>query len=49
LSAAEVRRQLITQKGYLEEELPTATAIGYKLNKMGYHPSRVLKSKPKKR
>jgi hypothetical protein len=49
LSAAEVRRQLIAQKGYLEEDLPTATAIGYKLNKMGYHPSRVQKSKPKKR
>lgn len=49
LSAAEVRRQLIAQKGYREEELPTATAIGYKLNQMGYHPSRVLKSKPKKR
>lgn len=49
LSAAEVRRQLIAQKGYLEEDLPTATAIGYKLNKMGYHPNRVQKSKPKKR
>jgi hypothetical protein len=49
LSAAEVRRQLIAQKGYLEEDLPTATAIGYKLNKMGYHPSGVQKSKPKKR
>ncbi len=48
LSAAEVRRQLIAQKVYNEEELPTAKAIGYKLNQMGYHSSRVQKSKPKK-
>jgi len=48
LSAAEVRRQLIVQKGYREGELPTAIAIGYKLNKMGYHPSRVQKIQPKK-
>jgi hypothetical protein len=49
LSAAEGRRQLMAQKGYSDEELPTATALGYKLNKMGYHPSRVQKSKPKKK
>jgi hypothetical protein len=49
LSAAQVRQQLITQKGYSDEELPTATTIGYKLNQMDYHPSRVQKSKPKKK
>jgi hypothetical protein len=48
LSAAEVRRQLIAQKGYSDEELPTATTIGYKLNQMGYHSNRVQKSKQKK-
>ena len=49
LTAAEVRRQLITQKGYTDEELPTATTIGTKLNEMGYYPTKVAKSKPKKR
>ena len=32
LTAAEVRRQLITQKGYSEDELPTVQTIGDKLN-----------------
>jgi hypothetical protein len=49
LSAAEVRRQLIAKKGYREEELPTVVTIGSKLNQLGYHPSRVAKTKPKKR
>lgn len=35
LSAPEVRRQLIAQKGYHEEELPTATTIATKLNQLG--------------
>jgi Rhodopirellula transposase DDE domain len=48
LSAPEVRRQLISQKGYREEELPTATTIATKLNQLGYYPTRVAKSKPKK-
>jgi hypothetical protein len=49
LTAAEVRRQLIAQKGYTDEELPTATTIGTKLNEMNYSPMKVAKSKPKKR
>ena len=49
LTATEVRRQLIAQKGYREEELPTATTIATKLNKMGYYPTKVAKSKPKKK
>jgi hypothetical protein len=49
LSAAEVRRQLILQKGYTQEELPTADTIGEKLNLLGYHPKKVKKSLPKKR
>jgi len=48
LTAPEVRRQLIEQKGYTDKELPTATTIGTKLNEMGYHPMKVAKSKPKK-
>jgi hypothetical protein len=48
LSAPEVRRQLIAQFGYCEEELPTATTIATKLNQMGYYPTKVAKSKPKK-
>ena len=48
LSAPEVRRQLISQKGYREEELPTATTIATKLNQLGYYPTKVAKSKPKK-
>jgi hypothetical protein len=49
LSAAEVRRQLIRQKGYVEEDLPSVRTIATKLNTLGYHPSRVQKSKPKKK
>lgn len=48
LSAPEVRRQLIAKCGYTDEELPTATTIGTKLNQLGYYPTRVAKSKPKK-
>ena len=49
LTAAEVRRQLIAERGYTDEELPTVQTIGAKLNALGYHPRRVAKSKPQKR
>lgn len=49
LTAAEVRRQLIHQKGYTDEELPQAKSIGEKLNRLGYYPKKVKKSLPKKR
>ncbi len=49
LTAPEVRRQLREKFGYSDEELPTATTIGTKLNEMGYHPMKVAKSKPQKR
>ncbi len=49
LTAVEVRRQLIKKFGYTDQELPTATTIGSKLNEMGYHPMKVAKSKPQKR
>jgi hypothetical protein len=49
LDAAEVRRQLITQKGYRDAELPTVQTIMTKLNALGYYPQKVAKSEPKKR
>ena len=49
MSAAEVRRQLIEQKGYTDTELPTAQTINTKLNEIGYYPKKVAKSQPKKR
>lgn len=49
LTAAEVRRQLIAQKGYSDAELPTAATIGTKLNALGYYPQKVAKTQPKKR
>jgi hypothetical protein len=48
LTVTEVRRQLITQKGYSEEELPTAETIGTKLNQLGSYPKTVAKSQPQK-
>jgi hypothetical protein len=48
LTAAEVRRQLIAQKGYSEGALPTAETIGTKLNALGYYPQKVAKSQPQK-
>src|SRR5262245_41491025 len=49
LDAAEVRRQLIAQKGYTDAELPTVQTILTKLNALGYYPQKVAKSQPKKR
>jgi hypothetical protein len=48
LTAAEVRRQLIAQKGYTDADLPTAETIGAKLNDLGYYPQKVAKSQPQK-
>jgi Rhodopirellula transposase DDE domain len=48
LTAAEVRRQLIAQKGYTDAELPTAETIGTKLNDLGYYPQKVAKTQPQK-
>jgi Rhodopirellula transposase DDE domain len=49
LSAPEVRRQLIAQKGYTDDALPTAETIGVKLNALGYILKKVAKTHPKKR
>ena len=48
LTATEVRRQLIAQKGYRDDELPTAETISTKLNELGYYPKTVAKSHPQK-
>lgn len=48
LSAAEVRRQLISQKDYTDEDLPTEETIRVKLNDLGYKLRAVQKSRPKK-
>ena len=49
ISAAEVRRQLIEQKGYCDEELPTAEVIRQRLNEMNYRLRRVVKAKPQQK
>lgn len=49
LSAAEVRRQLIEQKGYSDEELPSLETIRRRLNELGYTLKRVAKAKPIKK
>ncbi len=49
LTAEELRRQLITQKGYTAAELPTPRTLRTKLNDLGFHLTKVAKCKPKKR
>jgi len=48
LSAAEMRRQLILQKGYRDAELPSEETIRVKKNQLGYGLRSVPKSRPKK-
>ena len=49
LTAGEVRRQLIAQRGYSDEALPCVQTIGAKLNALGYYPQTVARSQPQKR
>ncbi len=49
LSAAEVRQQLMVQKGYTDAELPCQETIRVKLNALGYRLRRVQKSVPQKK
>jgi Rhodopirellula transposase DDE domain len=49
LSAAEVRRQLIAQKGYTDDALPTVQTLTTTLNALGYYPKKVAKSQPQKK
>jgi hypothetical protein len=46
LSAAEVRQQLLEQKGYRAEQLPSAETIRTKLNGLGYQLKKVKKVNP---
>ncbi len=49
LSAAEVRRQLIVQKGYADAELPCTRTIATKLNALNYVLTTVAKTQPQKK
>jgi hypothetical protein len=49
LTSAEIRRQLISQKGDTDEQLPTEETIAIKLNELGYYPQKVAKSQPQKK
>ena len=48
LTAAEVRRQLIAQKGSADTVLPTAETIGTKVHDLGDSPQKVAKAQPPK-
>jgi hypothetical protein len=48
ISAAEVRRQLIAEKGYTDAELPTQQTINTKLNMLGFRLTKVAKCRPQK-
>jgi Rhodopirellula transposase DDE domain len=49
LTAAAVRQQLIVQKGYTDEQLPTEETIRCKMQQLGFHRTKVQKCKPKKK
>lgn len=49
LTAAEVRQQLIAQKGYTDQALPTVATITTTLNALGYYPKQGAKSQPPKK
>jgi hypothetical protein len=48
LTAPEVRRQLISRKGYTDEQLPSLQTITTKLNNLGFRLGKVRKCLPKK-
>jgi hypothetical protein len=48
LSAAQVRQELIRQKGYTDAELPSEETIRVKLNDLGYRLRTVRKTVPQK-
>ena len=49
LTSKEIRKQLIIQKKYTDDELPTTQTINTKLNLLGYSLSKVRKLSPKKK
>jgi len=46
LTAREVRRRLLEEKGYRPEQLPSERTLRRQLTALGYYPRRVAKSKP---
>lgn len=48
ITAKEVRRRLIEDKGYSTEEVPSVSTINRKMNQLGYSLKKVAKCKPKK-
>ncbi len=44
-----MRKALIEEKGYANDELPAENTIGNMLNRMGYNLKRILKAKPIKK
>ncbi len=49
LTASEVHRRLIEDKGYQKDILPNARAISDKMNDLGFKLKKVAKSRPKKK
>ena len=49
ITAKAMRRALIQDKGYRDEDLPCEVTIGNILNRLGYNLKRVLKAKPVKK
>jgi hypothetical protein len=49
LTAAAVRRQLLSRKGYTEQQLPKVKTITDKLNALGFRLRKVAKCRPQKK
>ncbi len=49
LSVREVRAQLLAQKGYTDEELPSDDVLRQRINELGYKLKTVKKNQPQKR
>ena len=46
LTAGEVRRQLLEDKGYQQDQIPCERSMRDLLARLGFHPRKVVKSKP---
>jgi hypothetical protein len=49
LTAGEVKRRLVENKNYTDQEIPSERTIRRKLNKLGFKPQKVAKAKPLKK
>lgn len=49
ITVAQVRKQLIAQKGYRNEQLPSNETLRSRINEMGYRLRTVRKSQPQKK